>query len=90
MLHSKVEIPRMKVKISVKMNYGFTLLLLGILASNIITFVRPYEVTMSGFSSGGAMTMQFHLSHSKLVNGVGIFGARKKPFASYNFNFNSH
>ncbi|CAG0900103.1 unnamed protein product [Cyprideis torosa] len=43
--------------------------------------IDPKSVTISGFSSGGAFAHQFHVIHSSLVNGVGVFGG-----ATYNFN----
>ncbi|HXW09438.1 MAG TPA: hypothetical protein VD737_02405, partial [Steroidobacteraceae bacterium] len=35
----------------------------------------PRAVTLSGLSSGGAMAVQFHTAHSRLVQGVGVFAA---------------
>jgi len=32
-------------------------------------------VTVSGLSSGGAMAVQFHTAHSRLVQGIGVFAA---------------
>ena len=35
----------------------------------------PQAVTLSGLSSGGAMAVQFHTVHSRLVRGLAVFAA---------------
>ena len=37
--------------------------------------IDPAGITVSGISSGGYMATQFHLAHSRLVSGAGIFAA---------------
>ena len=37
--------------------------------------VAADSVTVSGFSAGGFMAVQFHVAHSSLVQGVGVFAA---------------
>ncbi|HSQ69083.1 MAG TPA: hypothetical protein VLM41_03285 [Steroidobacteraceae bacterium] len=37
--------------------------------------IEPGTVTVSGLSSGGAMAVQFHASHSTLVQGAGVLAA---------------
>jgi poly(3-hydroxybutyrate) depolymerase len=37
--------------------------------------IAPDSVTVSGFSSGGNMAVQFHVAHSSLVHGAGILAA---------------
>ncbi|CAG0878894.1 unnamed protein product [Cyprideis torosa] len=37
--------------------------------------VDPGSITVSGLSSGGAMSTQFHVAHSQLISGVAIFAA---------------
>ena len=37
--------------------------------------IDPAAVTVSGISSGGAMATQFHVAHSRLVQGAGILAA---------------
>lgn len=39
--------------------------------------VDPKSVTVTGFSSGGAQAMHFHLSHSSKIIGAGIFSGGK-------------
>ena len=57
----------------------FTLLLL---VQNLITYAADHlpkvnanisEVSVSGLSSGGYMAVQFHIAHSQLVKGIGVF-----------------
>jgi poly(3-hydroxybutyrate) depolymerase len=35
--------------------------------------VDPAETSVSGLSSGGFMAVQFHLAHSSIVHGIGVF-----------------
>ncbi len=35
--------------------------------------IDPHSITVSGFSAGGFMAMQFFMSHSPLIKGAGIF-----------------
>lgn len=46
--------------------------------------VDPKQVTVSGFSSGGAQAMQFHFCHSSRISGVGIFSGGRIYFDHFN------
>ncbi|ODN00441.1 hypothetical protein Ocin01_06257 [Orchesella cincta] len=61
--------------------YIFLLVVLGFGSATGKTGIRkleklnvdPRSVTVTGFSSGGAQAMQFHLAHSSRILGAGIF-----------------
>jgi poly(3-hydroxybutyrate) depolymerase len=44
-----------------------------VIISGSIRNVDPNAVSVSGFSSGGAMSMQFHFVYSQFLKGAGIF-----------------
>ena len=46
--------------------------------------VDPHDLSISGFSSGGGMAMQMHVSHSALFKGTAIFAGSKSSRDVYN------
>lgn len=56
--------------------FSLVLLLLEQTVSLYSSLLGPYnisDVTLSGFSSGGFMTVQFHVAHSSIIKGAAAF-----------------